>query len=171
MAEVVALKEHQIFNGMEGIIISFDGIQQLLILMVWLIDHLNSFPFVDNLFQLICFWLTYGCPLYGMRENFPVPAFFLWNRTDSYKIHVWFLWNSCVPNRPLCSWHFIYNIYFLVDLAITCDRDTYIILFSWAYFYEHNLIVFWCLPSSNKLVKLPFCILLVCDCRSLIGIK
>ena len=37
------------------IIISFVGIQGLLILMVLLIDHLNSFAFVDNLFQRICF--------------------------------------------------------------------------------------------------------------------
>jgi len=34
--------------------------------------------------------------LFGMRDFFPIPAFFLWNWTDSCEIPARFLWNSCV---------------------------------------------------------------------------
>jgi hypothetical protein len=43
---------------------------------------------------------------FGMRKNFPILVFFLWNWTDSCKVPALFLRNFCVPNRPwACKEH------------------------------------------------------------------
>jgi hypothetical protein len=59
-------------------------------------------------------YLTQG--MFGMQEIFSVPAFFLWNWTDSCKITAQFLRNSCIPNRPTICLYKIQN--FLDEIKV-----------------------------------------------------